>query len=482
MRHDWHLVRDIFERALERPPGRLDEWLAQETDNPDVRAEVLSLLRHHSQAGRFMLEPVSDQFPALLEEEPSYPPGHVIGQYTIVRELGRGGMGRVYLANDARLGRAVALKAVAPRLANDPSHRERLKREARAAAALNDPGICTVYALEEHDGEVFLVAEYVEGRTLREDITAGYRPAAAEVLQTAREIAAALSAAHARGMVHRDLKPENIIRTAEGRVKILDFGLARMDGPERTAVQVTQPGMIVGTPGYMAPEQLKGERGDARVDVFAYGVLLYEYACGIHPFAATSVHGVAARILESAAVPLDRICPDVPVPIGVVVERCLEKLPAQRFGSAADIVAALAAPQGADPRPIRRWWRTHQIAVVGLYLLASIAGWLIKEWQAGLTVPIFAGIAVMATAASVFRGHLLFTERVNPSGLPAERRRADMMTLAIDLGIAALLAADAIMLSSDRSVPAVLTAGLAVGIALARLQVEPSTSRAAFGT
>jgi serine/threonine protein kinase len=481
MRTDWSRVRDIFERALEQAPERLDEWLARETNNPDVRDEVRSLLRHHSQAGRFMLEPVSDQFPSLLEEEPSYPPGHVIGQYTIVRELGRGGMGRVYLANDARLGRAVALKAVAPRLANDPSHRERLKREARAAAALNDPGICTVYALEEYDGELFIVAEYVEGSTLREEITAGFRPGTAEVLQTARDVAAALAAAHARGVVHRDLKPENIIRTADGRVKILDFGLARLDAPSEMTGQVTQPGMIVGTPGYMAPEQLKGERGDARVDIFAYGVLLYEYACGIHPFAATSVHGVAARILESAAVPLDRVCPDLPVPIGVIVERCLEKLPARRFASAADIVAALAAPQGADPRPIRRWWRTHQITVVGLYLLASIVGWLIKEWQGGASVQIFGGIAVLAAAAGVFRGHLLFTERINPSGLPAERRRADAMTLGTDLAIPALLVADAVILPSDKSVPAALTTALAVGIALARLVIERSTSRAAFG-
>ena len=169
---------------------------------------------------------MSERFPALLDDdEAAYAAGRVIGPYTIVRELGRGGMGRVYLASDARLGRNVALKAIAPRLIGDPAQRERLRREARAAAGLTHPGICTVYALEEYDGDLFIAAEYMDGRTLREEIAGGSRPLAADILRTARDIAAALASAHASGIVHRDLKPENVMRTSDGRVKILDFGL-----------------------------------------------------------------------------------------------------------------------------------------------------------------------------------------------------------------------------------------------------------------
>ena len=205
MREKWGRVRELFERALAEQPADIDAWLGREApDEPDVRAEVKELLDHNSQNGGFLGEPVGDRFPELLYDEPDYEPGHVIGPYTIVRELGRGGMGRVYLARDTNLGRAVALKAVAPHLTRDPSHRERLKREARAAAGLTGPGICTVYALEEHDGELFIVAEYIEGRTLREEIASGQRPTPADIARTARDIAAAVASAHARGVIHRE--------------------------------------------------------------------------------------------------------------------------------------------------------------------------------------------------------------------------------------------------------------------------------------
>ena len=306
----------LFEQALEEQPADLDAWLTRQVpDDANVRAEVRSLIDHHSRAGRFLADPVSERFPALLDdEEAAYEAGRVIGPYTIVRELGRGGMGRVYLASDARLGRNVALKAIAPRLIGDPAQRERLRREARAAAGLTHPGICTVYALEEYDGDLFIAAEYMDGRTLREEIAGGSRPLAADILRTARDIAAALASAHASGIVHRDLKPENVMRTSDGRVKILDFGLARADVPEDDprAVEVTESGVLIGTPGYMAPEQLKGGRGDARADVFAFGVLIYEIASGVHPFAASSAISVAARVLQSDPVPIDDLCPALP--------------------------------------------------------------------------------------------------------------------------------------------------------------------------
>jgi len=290
-------VRDLFEAALDRDPAGVESWVAREAgDDPIVRDEVLSLVEHHSRAGVFLSDPIVDRAPDLLEEEP-LAAGAVVGAYTIVREIGRGGMGCVYLASDARLGRTVALKALAPHLVREPAQRERLKREARAAAGLTHPGICTVYALEEIDGDLFIVTEFVDGHTLGEEIRSGRRPSSADVMRTAQELAAALASAHASGIVHRDLKPDNVKRGRDGRLKILDFGLAQFDPAHAAPMpRVTQPGVMVGTPAYMAPEQIKGLPVDARADVFAFGVLLYEYACGVHPFEGSSTLAVVARV------------------------------------------------------------------------------------------------------------------------------------------------------------------------------------------
>jgi len=337
-------VRDLFEAALDRESaGGAERWVSLEAaDDSSVRDEVLSLLAHHSRAGEFLSQPAVDLEPGLLTEDAALAPGTVIGTYTIVREIGRGGMGRVYLASDARLGRTVALKALAPHLLRDAAQRERLRREARAAASLTHPGICTVYALEEIDGDLFIASEFVDGHTLRHEIASGRRPASADVVRTATELAAALAAAHAMGVVHRDLKPDNVMRTRDGRLKILDFGLARIEAPHAaTAAVVTQPGIVAGTPAYMAPEQINGEVVGSRADVFAFGVLLYEYACGVHPFDGSTPLAIVARVLESDARPLHARCPDLPGGVAELIGRCLRKTPTDRFGSAVEIVGAL---------------------------------------------------------------------------------------------------------------------------------------------
>jgi predicted Ser/Thr protein kinase len=477
---DWRRVRDLFERALDEEPADIQTWVArQAAGDRSVAAEVLSLLEHHSQAGAFLTASLAAS--ALEDDGAVLPEGLVVGQYTVVREIGRGGMGRVYLARDARLGRPVALKALLPRLTDDPRQRERLRREARAAAVLTHPGICTIYALEEHDGNLFIAAEYVDGHTLRDEIGSGRRPAAADLLTTAREITAALAAAHQRGVTHRDLKPENVMRTRDGRIKILDFGLARVeshaDGGTRGTV--TEAGVLVGTPAYMAPEQLSGGHVDARADVFALGVLLYEYACGTHPFAAPTSLAVAARVLEGTPPPLEASCPGLPLSLAAVIERCLRKLPADRFASAAEVLAALGRSDLSPRRHVARWWRTHQITVIGLYLLAAAVMWQLKEWQPGAAA-LFAMVGVSGTIGGVFRGHLLFTERQNPVAFPAERRRAQYVTLIIDLVIAGALIAAAGGVAGSRQLAAVLTVALAVGLALARLVLERSTASAAF--
>jgi eukaryotic-like serine/threonine-protein kinase len=480
---DWRQVRDLFERALDEQPSDIEAWVAAQGGDAAVRQEVASLLRHHTRAGSFLVDPATQHLTNLFDETPTLEPGRILGSYTIVREVGRGGMGRVYLATDARLGRRVAVKTLRPELARDPSQRARLQREARAAAALNHPGICTIYALEEVDGELLIVSEYVEGHTLRVEIASAQRPLPEQLMQAARELADALATAHAGGVAHRDLKPENVMRAPDGRLKILDFGLARLEPREwdpRT-MYMTQPGAVIGTPGYMAPEQLAGGQADARADVFAFGVVLYEYACGRHPFDANTPMAVAGRILEANATPLERTCPEVPPVLAAVIERCLNKRPEDRFQSGGAIADALRLEREPRPRPRRTdWWRTHQYTIIALYFMASGIAWQIKEWLGGVTAPAFVGIAIAATIAAVFRGHLIFTERTNQGRLEVERRRASPVTLGIDLLIAAALASDGVLLTGTRLLPATLTIALAAGIALARILVEPSTTSAAF--
>jgi tRNA A-37 threonylcarbamoyl transferase component Bud32 len=394
-------------------------------------------------------------------------------------------MGRVYLATEHRLGRRVALKALAPELAGDQVHRERLRREARAAAALSDPGICIIHAFEEIEGNVYIVSEFLNGCTLRQEIEAGRRPTLAEVRRTAQDLAVALSSAHRQGITHRDLKPENVMRTADGRLKILDFGLAlveaNVDALKSLADNLTLPRSLVGTPAYMAPEQLRGERADSRTDVFAFGVLLFEYACGVHPFAADNPMGIMARILESEPTPVTTFRRDLPVSLVAVVNRCLPKAPADRFQSAIEIVRALGNTGTASaPDRLTAWWRTHQVAVTGLYFVACALAWQVKEWRPGIATAVFFAIGVAATVGGFFRCHLLFTERVNRNGLEMERHRAASVTEATDYWIALALVIDGALLAFDRPVPAVLTIALGVVIAFTRRVVEESTTRATF--
>jgi predicted Ser/Thr protein kinase len=485
-------VREIFESALDRDPALRAAWVeASAPDDSQVRAEVMSLLDHHVRAGSFLADGVAARLPELLADEAVHDaalaPGTVIGSYTIVREVGRGGMGRVYLASDRRLGRQVALKVLPPALTRDPGQRERLRREARAAAALTHPGICTVYALEDIDGDLFMASEFVDGHTLRTEIAAGRRPSVTAIVSTARELAEALASAHRKGITHRDLKPENVMRTADGRVKILDFGLARIDaeslGAAATFAAATLPGVLLGTPAYMAPEQIEGKPADSRTDVFAYGVLMYEFISGTHPFEAGSSLARVARVLDSDARPLDERRRDVPGAIAAVVDRCLRKQPSDRYPSAADIVATL--DRDAPVRPFRRnivWWRTHQLALMALYILAATVAWKVKEMRADtVALWLFVTLCLVAAFVGIIRGHLLFTERMNPPRLVSERQRTDRARLAADLVMAVAVVIDGLVLAPITPLFGSLTMALGVAIALAAVLMEPATTEAAFG-
>ena len=484
----WQQVRDLFEAAIDEPPADREAWLRGRGADSDVRREVLSLLEHHSRAGDFLVESVVARVPSLLEDdEPVFEAGTLVGHYQIDRELGRGAMGRVYRATDTKLGRTVALKALAPHLTGEPSHRERLRREARAAAALTHSGICTVYALEEIDGQLFIASELVDGETLRIEIGRGRLPSADAIAATARELAEALASAHAKGVIHRDLKPENIMRGADGRLKVLDFGLARIergsDAP--AAVGATMTGALVGTPAYMSPEQLNGQPADARSDVFALGVVLYEYSCGTHPFDAASPLAVAARVLESEPVPIARRCAHIPHAVAVVVDRSLRKSPSARFESARGIVEALRggiAAQTSASTPFVAMWRAHQVATMILYIAVTSAIWWTKEFfkPNAMLVAVFVAAGIASAAAGVMRGHLVFTSVLNSEQLSDERQRLRPVLLALDVLIASGGVAAGLTLATARALAGVLITGLAIGLALATLMMEPATTRAAF--
>ncbi len=276
--------------------------------------------------------------------------GRSLAHYRISSAIGAGGMGEVYRATDTKLGREVALKVLPPEMASRPERLERFRREAKALAALDHPGIVTVYSVEEAEGVHFLTMQLVEGEPLDRLIPEGGLPVE-RILEVASALAEALAAAHHKGIVHRDLKPANVMVTADGRVKVLDFGLARMGEPPgegSTGSEVatdfrTREGVVMGTVPYMSPEQVSGREVDHRTDLFSMGILLYEMATGRRPFQGSSSAELASAILRDTPKPLGEVRSGLPAGLGPVVQRCLEKAPGDRFPSARGLWDSLRA-------------------------------------------------------------------------------------------------------------------------------------------
>ena len=269
--------------------------------------------------------------------------GTTLGHYRVLEKLGEGGMGEVYAAEDAKLQRRVALKLLPPELAADPERLQRFQREARAIAALNHPNVVTIYSVEEADGVQFLTMELVEGKTLGDLIPEGGLPLE-ELLRLAVPLVEAVAFAHQHGIVHRDLKPANVMLAADGRLKVLDFGLAKLK-PEVAATDttclatpsLTRQHTIVGTAAYMSPEQAEGRHVDQRSDIFSLGVVLYEMACGRRPFAGDTAVSLISAIIKDTPARLSDVKRSVPPSLDRIVTKALAKDPAARYQHALEL-------------------------------------------------------------------------------------------------------------------------------------------------
>ena len=346
--NNWQKVREIFDSALRRKPDERRRFVYEVCgDDKTLLAEVESLLSSHDNAERFMETPAVAKVAEMIEAETrKLEAGKCFGHYEIIEQIGAGGMGEVYLAEDTRLGRKVALKLLPASLTGEPERVRRFAQEACAASALTHPNVCTIHEVGE-DGRRYIVMEYVEGVTLRRHMEGG-RMELTEVLDVATQIASGLAAAHAVGVVHRDVKPENVMLRPDGLVKVLDFGLAKLTEqrpaadsavPRQPFVQ-TETGAVMGTAHYMSPEQARGKEVDERTDVWSLGVVLYEMAAGRAPFAGETPSHVIVSILESEPPPLSR---DAEVPAGLerVVAKALRKSRGERYQTARDLAIEL---------------------------------------------------------------------------------------------------------------------------------------------
>ena len=494
------LIRQVYAGALQRDPEERDEYLDRAcADKPGLRSKVAALLEAHSQD---FLEATTVAGAGPRADHPREDvEGRVIGPYILRREIGRGGMGVVYLADDTRLSRRVALKALSPGLGHELGGRERLRLEARAAAGLSHPGIATVYALEEIGDALYLACEFVPGEPLRALLRSGPLPLE-QVVDIATQLAKALAAAHTQGIVHRDIKPENVMKTPSGVVKILDFGLARVENSGYS--RFTQTGFILGTPAYLAPEQALGQHVDFRADLFALGLLVYELASGVNPFAAKSITATIARIIEEEPGPLSDVLPERVPELDRIVATCLRKDPLERYKSTQEIVVDLERLQAAlsesrragssssfgmsprarvvQPSKPRWWWEVHQLVVSAVYTLMFYPAWYVWAWLPPPWGTLFLlGVLASTAATTSLRLHLWFIARFFPNELPAQQAWTRVRTRWCDAGWAVFQILAALAIGRDHPEFAMLFVGVSTAMLVASFVIEPATARIAFG-
>ena len=341
----WQKVKEVFGSALKYEPRDRPDFLARECagDNA-LRLEVESLLASNEKDGSFIDSPAFAQAASelLKDDAANLKPGQVIGPYEIVSLLGEGGMGVVYLAEDGRLGRKVALKFLPPSFTSDPDRLRRFEQEARATSALNHPGILTIYEISHIEQTHFIAAEFIEGETLRQRLSHSSLRLD-EVLSIGEQVGAALAAAHEAGVLHRDIKPENLMLRRDGFVKILDFGLAKLTDttgtdPLKRGQVTTSTGVMMGTVNYMSPEQVRGLAVDVRTDIWSLGVVLYEIVAGHPPFKGDSNSDVIVSILEREPLPLKR---ETPPELHSILMKALAKDRNNRYQTVTELLTAL---------------------------------------------------------------------------------------------------------------------------------------------
>jgi len=362
----WKRVNDLFQSAVERMPGERAAFLDEACRGDEgLRREVESLLTSHESAEDFIELPAFEVAPELVTNDRAGAlVGEVIGHYRIESLIGVGGMGEVYLARDERLGRKAALKLLPDSLTIDETQLSRFKNEARSASALNHPNILTVYEIGTDGNRHFIATEFIEGITLRASLARG-RINLHPALEIAVQVASALAAAHEAGVVHRDIKPENIMLRPDGYVKVLDFGIAKLIAQRlasddhraaRTAMLQTRAGLVLGTAHYMSPEQARGQKVDARSDIWSMGVVLYEMVGGSPPFRGETPSDCIASILTTELPPLSGVLPDVPLKLESILQRALCKNSDERYQTIKEMLADLRnligelGAEGALPR------------------------------------------------------------------------------------------------------------------------------------
>ena len=410
----WRQVREVLHDAMQMDEAERSAFLdSQCASDPSFRAELNELLAAEGELGSSFLEkPAAANIEPsrTFESAPVLAAGTQLGVYIVQKLIGAGGMGEVYRAHDKRLDRDVAIKVLPEYLTSDPARLSRFEQEARATAALNHPNILAVYQMATDNGISYLVEELLEGETLRERLRRGPIPLRKAINYTV-QIAHGLAAAHDRGIVHRDLKPENLFITKDGRVKILDFGLARLvssknaSGEEATVTQKTGPGTVLGTPGYMSPEQVRGKTVDHRADIFAFGTILYEMVTGKQPFRKSTSADTMAAILKEDPSSISQVAPATPPGLQRVVHRCLEKDPEERFHSAHDLAFALEALSETGSSATlhtrhsvstKRWiWIAAALAAVAM--VAALLLW----WKVPPAVPVVESVTQLTDDAEV---------------------------------------------------------------------------------
>jgi serine/threonine protein kinase/Tfp pilus assembly protein PilF len=347
----WQRITDLFDGAMTRGPKERVAFLEEAcAGDRDLRKQVERLVKSHEKSGDFLESSAFALAPELLtDDRPGASVGELIGHYRIESLIGIGGMGEVYLARDERLGRKAALKLLPDSLTTDETQLSRFKNEARSASALNHPNILTVYEIGAEGNRQFIATEFIEGMTLRASLARG-RMNPHVAVEIAVQVASALAAAHEAGVVHRDIKPENIMLRPDGYAKVLDFGIAKLTEQrmgsddhtgETTAMLQTRLGLVLGTACYMSPEQARGQKVDARSDIWSLGVVLYEMVAGSPPFRGETPSDCIASILTREPQPLSGVLPDVPVELESILQQALRKNCAERYQTIKEMLADL---------------------------------------------------------------------------------------------------------------------------------------------